>query len=119
VQPSDRRVVDGHDPLATRLVLDALNMSLAMRRPNGVIHHSDWRSQYTSIEFGHRCREANVRPSMGSVGDPLCNPVEQALVVRSGRSAISPSKNSACRSNGERRTQTSTTLGLSASRSAA
>jgi hypothetical protein len=27
--------------LATRLVLDALDMALAMRRPNGVIHHSE------------------------------------------------------------------------------
>ena len=27
--------------LATQLVLDALNMALATRRPNGVIHHSD------------------------------------------------------------------------------
>jgi transposase InsO family protein len=27
--------------LATRLVLDALNMALATRRPSGVIHHSD------------------------------------------------------------------------------
>jgi transposase InsO family protein len=48
--------------LATRLVLDALNMALAMRRPKGVIHHSDQGSQYASIEFGHRCREAGVRP---------------------------------------------------------
>ena len=59
--------------LATRLVLDALNMALAMRRPKGVIHHSDQGSQYTSIEFGHRCREAGVRPSMGSVGDAYDN----------------------------------------------
>src|SRR5580692_10641070 len=59
--------------LATRLVLDALNMALAVRRPNGVIHHSDQGSQYTSIEFGHRCREAGVRPSMGSVGDAYDN----------------------------------------------
>ena len=55
--------------LATRLVLDALNMALLTRRPTGVIHHSDQGSQYTSIEFGHRCRDAGVRPSMGSVGD--------------------------------------------------
>src|SRR6516162_6205001 len=48
--------------LGTRLVLDALNMALAMRRPKGVIHHSDQGSQYTSIEFGHRCRAAGVRP---------------------------------------------------------
>jgi hypothetical protein len=27
----------------------------------------------TSIEFGHRCREAGVRPSMGSVGDAYDN----------------------------------------------
>src|SRR5262249_10049566 len=30
-------------------------------------------SQYTWIEFGHRCREAGVRPSMGSVGDAYDN----------------------------------------------
>jgi putative transposase len=59
--------------LATQLVLDALNMALATRRPNGVIHHSDQGSQYTSIAFGHRCREASVRPSMGSVGDAYDN----------------------------------------------
>jgi len=59
--------------LATRLVLDALDMALAMRRPNGVIHHSDQGSQYTSIAFGQRCRDARVRPSMGSVGDAYDN----------------------------------------------
>ena len=51
--------------LATRLVLDALNMALLTRRPTGVIHHSDQGSQYTSIEFGHRCRDAGVRPPDG------------------------------------------------------
>jgi putative transposase len=55
--------------LAKQLVLDALNMALATRRPRGVIDHSDQGSQYTSIEFGRRCRDAGVRPSMGSVGD--------------------------------------------------
>jgi putative transposase len=59
--------------LATQLVLDALNMALATRRPNDVIHHSDQGSQYASIAFGHRCREAGVRPSMGSVGDAYDN----------------------------------------------
>ena len=59
--------------LAKQLVLDALNMALATRRPRGVIHHSDQGSQYTSIEFGHRCRDAGVRPSMGSVGDAYDN----------------------------------------------
>ena len=55
--------------LASQLVLDALDMALQTRRPQGVIHHSDQGSQYTSIEFGQRCRDAGVRPSMGSVGD--------------------------------------------------
>jgi putative transposase len=59
--------------LATQLVLDALNMALVTRRPKEVIHHSDQGSQYTSIAFGHRCREAAVRPSMGSVGDAYDN----------------------------------------------
>jgi len=59
--------------LATQLVLDALNMALATRRPNSVIHHSDQGSQYASIAFGHRCRDAGVRPSMGSVGDAYDN----------------------------------------------
>jgi Integrase core domain len=54
-------------------VLDALNMALATRRPREVIHHSDQGSQYTSIEFGRRCRDASVRPSMGSVGDAYDN----------------------------------------------
>ena len=39
----------------------------------GVIHHSDQGSQYTSIAFGARCKEAGVRPSTGSVGDAYDN----------------------------------------------
>jgi hypothetical protein len=60
LQPSDRGWSMATS-LGTRLVLDALNMALAMRRPKGVIHHSDQGSQYTSIEFGHRCRAARGR----------------------------------------------------------
>ncbi len=59
--------------LRTELVLAALNMALGQRRPHGVIHHSDQGTQYTSIAFGLRCREAGVRPSMGSVGDCFDN----------------------------------------------
>ncbi len=59
--------------LRTELVLEALNMALGQRRPQGVIHHSDQGTQYTSIGFGQRCREAGVRPSMGSVGDCFDN----------------------------------------------
>lgn len=55
--------------LHTRIVLDALDMAIWQRRPTDVVHHSDHGSQYTSIAFGKRCREAGVRPSMGSIGD--------------------------------------------------
>lgn len=55
--------------LRTELILDALEMAIDRRKPDGVIHHSDQGCQYTSLAFGSRCREAGVRPSMGSVGD--------------------------------------------------
>ena len=59
--------------LRTQLVLDALEMALRQRRPESMIHHSDQGSQYTSIAFGQRCRQAKVRPAMGSVGDCFDN----------------------------------------------
>lgn len=55
--------------LKTELVLEALDMAIDQRRPTKVIHHSDQGCQYTSIAFGRRCKEAGIRPSMGSVGD--------------------------------------------------
>jgi len=60
--------------LRAELVVDALQMAVGQRRPKSdVIHHSDQGSQYTSLAFGARCKEAGVRPSMGSVGDAYDN----------------------------------------------
>ena len=59
--------------LRAELVVDALEMAVGQRRPGEVIHHSDQGSQYTSLAFGKRCKEAGVRPSMGSVGDAYDN----------------------------------------------
>jgi len=60
--------------LRTELVLGALEMALWNRRPGpGLIHHADHGSQYTSLAFGARCREAGIRLSMGSVGDAYDN----------------------------------------------
>jgi putative transposase len=75
VDAFSRRVVGWSmaNHLRTSLVLDALDMAVGQRRPDGVIHHSDQGCQYTSIAFGQRCREANVRPSTGSVGDAYDN----------------------------------------------
>jgi putative transposase len=65
--------------LRTELVLAALEMALGQRRPRDVIHHSDQGSQYTSLAFGKRCREAGVRPSMGSVGDAYDNAMAESF----------------------------------------
>jgi len=49
--------------LKTELVLAAINMALAQRRPQeGIIHHSDHGTQYTSFAFGKRCREMDEFP---------------------------------------------------------
>jgi len=65
--------------LRTALMLQALDMALAQRHPNGVIHHSDQGCQYTSLAFGRRCLEAGVRPSMGTVGDCFDNAMCEAF----------------------------------------
>ncbi len=61
------------------LVIAALNMALFTRKPESVIHHSDQGSQYTSIEFGKRCKAMNVRPSMGTVGDAYDNAMAESF----------------------------------------
>lgn len=61
------------------LVIAALNMALTTRKPQGVIHHSDQGSQYTSLDFGKRCKEMGVRPSMGSVGDAYDNAMAESF----------------------------------------
>lgn len=65
--------------MTSDLVLDALNMAVAQRKPDGVIHHSDQGSQYTSIAFGNRCKEMGVRPSMGTVGDAYDNAMAESF----------------------------------------
>lgn len=65
--------------LRTELVLDALEMAIGQRKPRAVIHHSDQGCQYTALAFGNRCREAGVRPSMGSVGDADDNAMAESF----------------------------------------
>ena len=61
------------------LVTAALDMALHTRRPVSVIHHSDQGSQYTSVEFGSRCRDMGVRRSMGTVGDAYDNAMAESF----------------------------------------
>ena len=67
------------ETMTAELVLQALNMALQQRRPDGVIHHSDQGSQYASIAFGERCKRMGVRPSMGSVGDAYDNAMAESF----------------------------------------
>ncbi len=66
--------------MQAELVLAALEMALARRRPApGLVHHSDHGSQYTSLAFGRRCREAGILTSMGSVGDAYDNALAESF----------------------------------------
>jgi putative transposase len=71
-----RRRIDGwafSADLKIRVALDALDTVLVARKPDNVVPHSDRGSQYTSVAFGARCKEAAVGPSTGSVGDAYDN----------------------------------------------
>jgi len=68
------------DNMRAELVVDALQMGLARRRPEvGLIHHSDQGSQYVSLAFGQRARDAGIAVSMGSKGDCFDNAVAESF----------------------------------------
>jgi putative transposase len=67
--------------LRTDLVLDALEQALWARSgARGVIHHSDRGSQYLSIRYTERLKEAGVEPSVGSVGDSYDNALAESVI---------------------------------------
>ena len=77
--------------LRSELVIEAVDMAVWRRRPTkGLIHHSDQGSQYASLAFGRRLREAGLVGSMGSRGDCFDNgaaesffaPLECELLAR-------------------------------------
>ena len=62
------------------LVVDALNMALARRRPDpGLIHHSDQGSHYVSLAFGRAAGDAGIAVSIGSRGDAYDNAVAETF----------------------------------------
>ena len=77
--------------LRTQLVLDALDMALWQRRPDGVIHHSD------------RDRSTPRSPSASDAGTPACAPPPDrsgiATTMRCARASSRPS-NASCSSAG-------------------
>ena len=68
------------DHMRSELVIDALQMVLARRRPRpGLIHHSDQGSQFVSLTFGMAARDAGIAVSMGRRGDAYDNAVAESF----------------------------------------
>ncbi len=66
--------------MRAELVTSALDMAVARRRPGeGLVHHSDHGSQYTSLAFGRRLRESGIAASMGSIGDCFDNALAESF----------------------------------------
>ena len=66
--------------MRAELVVDALEMALRRRRPKpGLIHHSDQGSQFVSLGFGQKARQAGIALSMGSKGDAYDNAVAESF----------------------------------------
>ena len=77
-----RRVVGWSvtDHMRSDLVVDALEMAVARRKPAaGLVHHSDQGSQFVSLVFGQRCRDAEIEVSMGSKGCCFDNAVAESF----------------------------------------
>jgi putative transposase len=71
--------------MPTELPLDALEMALWVRAKagqdiDGVVHHSDAGSQYTSIRYSNRLLDAGAVASIGTVGDSYDNALAESLI---------------------------------------
>ena len=63
-------------------VLDALEQAIHARRPgpeDGLIHYSDRGVQYLAMNYTQRLAEANLVPSVGSVGDSYDNALAETI----------------------------------------
>ncbi|WP_199898405.1 IS3-like element IS1203 family transposase, partial [Escherichia coli] len=65
--------------METTFVLDALEQALWARRPSGPIHHSDKGSQYVSLAYTERLKEAGLLASTGSTGDSYDNAMAESI----------------------------------------
>jgi transposase InsO family protein len=64
--------------LRTELVVDALRMAVARRKPaSGLVHHS---TQYTALSFSQKLQEVGITPSMGRTGTALDNAMAESFV---------------------------------------
>ncbi|EJC2695127.1 IS3 family transposase, partial [Escherichia coli] len=65
--------------METTFVLDVLEQALWARRPSGTIHHSDKGSQYVSLAYTERLKEAGLLASTGSTGDSYDNAMAESI----------------------------------------
>ncbi|WP_394338094.1 IS3-like element IS1203 family transposase [Escherichia coli] len=65
--------------METTFVLDALEQALWARRPSGTIHHGDKGSQYVSLAYTERLKEAGLLASTGSTGDSYDNAMAESI----------------------------------------
>jgi putative transposase len=68
--------------LRTSLATEALEMAVWRRGVNveGLVHHSDAGSQYTSVIYSERLAEHGIVPSVGSVGDSFDNAMAESAI---------------------------------------
>jgi putative transposase len=82
-----RRIVGWRtaNAMPTELPLDALEMALWTRAQadelvEGLVHHSDAGSQYTSIRYSNRLTDVRAVASIGSVGDSYDNAMAESVI---------------------------------------
>ena len=68
--------------LRTELVVDALQMAIARRKPApGLVHHSDRGVQYTLLFFGKTLEDGGLLPSMSRVGSAYDNALAESFAA--------------------------------------
>jgi putative transposase len=68
--------------MVERALADGLDLRRRQGHPihSGAVHHSDAGSQYTSVAFGKQLVEAEILPSIGSVGDAYDNALAETTI---------------------------------------
>jgi len=67
--------------LRSDLALDVLDQALYDRQhTESLVHHSDRGVQYLSIRYTERLAEAEIEPSVGSVGDSYDNALAESII---------------------------------------
>jgi len=112
-------MVAGH--MRTDLVLDALDMALAARRPGigEAVMHTGRGAQYTSHAFRDRCLANGVIPSVGRTGTAMTMRQRNHLTPRSRKSSSTSICGGMPKRHGPRHSTTSSAITTASGNSAA